>query len=84
MQEADLLDQLINDAESRGEDPETIMEKRAVSHCFNFLMAGYETTALTLSYTCYLLALHPRVQDKLREEIRQFFASNKVSETIPP
>ena len=34
-----------------------------------FLLAGYETTSTALAYTAYLLALHPRVQERLYSEI---------------
>ncbi|XP_070570923.1 cytochrome P450 3A2-like [Ptychodera flava] len=34
-----------------------------------FLLAGYETTGVTLTFCAYVLATHPDVQDKLIEEI---------------
>ena len=34
-----------------------------------FLAAGYETSSGTLSLTCYHIATHPDVQDKLQQEI---------------
>jgi cytochrome P450 family 6 len=36
-----------------------------------FLAAGYETSGTTLSYALYELALHPDIQSRLREEIKQ-------------
>ena len=35
----------------------------------DFLLTGYETTANTLSYTTYLPATDPDIQEKLRAEI---------------
>ncbi|GIX72766.1 cytochrome P450 9e2 [Caerostris extrusa] len=40
-----------------------------VAQCVIFFLAGYETTATTLSCASYLLALNPDVQDRLREEM---------------
>jgi cytochrome P450 len=39
----------------------------------DFLLAGYETTANTLSYTSYLLAMNTDVQEKLQAEIDEYF-----------
>ncbi|KAI0118236.1 cytochrome P450 [Nemania sp. FL0031] len=36
-----------------------------------FLAAGHETTSATLSWSCYLLAKDQKLQDKIREEVRQ-------------
>ncbi|XP_078377062.1 cytochrome P450 3A24-like [Oculina patagonica] len=41
-----------------------------------FLLAGYETSSNTLSFTVYYLALNPDVQDKLRTEIKEAMESN--------
>ena len=43
-----------------------------------FLIAGYETTSTALGFTAYDLAVNPRVQEKLQEEIDSAFPS-KVS-----
>lgn len=62
----DLLDLLLE-----GEDPET---KRQMNNAelrdnlLTFIVAGHETTALTLSWALYLCAFDPEVQDKLRTE----------------
>jgi cytochrome P450 len=36
-----------------------------------FLLAGYETTAATLMFAVYLLALHPEAQSRLHQELDQ-------------
>ncbi|KAG8176923.1 hypothetical protein JTE90_018706 [Oedothorax gibbosus] len=40
-----------------------------VSQCVSFFLGGYETTASTLSFASYLLALNPDIQEKLRQEV---------------
>lgn len=39
------------------------------------LIAGNETSALTLSYTILLLAMHPQIQEKLFTELRSVYDS---------
>ncbi|GFQ99655.1 cytochrome P450 3A4 [Trichonephila clavata] len=40
-----------------------------VAQCVIFFLAGYDTTASTLSFASYLLALNPECQEKLHNEI---------------
>uniref|UniRef100_A0A1I7TA09 Cytochrome P450 n=1 Tax=Caenorhabditis tropicalis TaxID=1561998 RepID=A0A1I7TA09_9PELO len=40
-----------------------------VGQCTVFLIAGFDTTALSLSYSTFLLATHPEIQKKLQEEV---------------
>lgn len=40
-----------------------------VAQCVIFFLAGFETTASTLSFVTYYLALNPEIQDKLVEEL---------------
>jgi cytochrome P450 family 6 len=42
-----------------------------VAQAFSFLVGGYETSATTLSFALYELALHPEIQHRLRAEILQ-------------
>ena len=48
-------------------------------NAFIFLLAGTETTGAALSYTSYLLALHPDIQEKLQAEIDKYFEDEPVS-----
>ncbi|KFM74679.1 Cytochrome P450 3A11, partial [Stegodyphus mimosarum] len=47
-----------------------------VAQCVIFFLAGYETTAATLSLTTYALALNQDVQDKLRQEVDEAIKAN--------
>ncbi|KAJ5587993.1 uncharacterized protein N7459_003758 [Penicillium hispanicum] len=42
-----------------------------VDQMLTFLAAGHETTASALTWACYLLTLHPEIQERLRAEIRE-------------
>lgn len=35
------------------------------------LIAGFGTTSVALSFVCYMLAKHPDIQEKVREEVKQ-------------
>ena len=56
-----------------------LTDEEIESHSITFLLAGYETTANTLAYTSYLLALNPEIQEKLQAKIDEYFESNPVS-----
>ena len=45
------------------------------SNAFVLLTAGAETTAISLAYCTYRLALHPLVQEKIYEEIIENWSS---------
>ena len=53
-----------------------LTENEILAQCFLFLIAGYETTATTLSFCSYELALHPEIQERLYEEIKTVFDEN--------
>ncbi|XP_037553385.1 thromboxane-A synthase, partial [Nematolebias whitei] len=54
-----------------------ITEDEIVGQAFVFLLAGYDTISNTLSFTCYLLALHPECQRKVQEEVDEFFTRHE-------
>ena len=43
------------------------------------MLAGYDTTTNALSYTAYLLALNPAIQDNLIKEINNYYEANPDS-----
>ena len=53
--------------------------KEIVEHSVTFLFAGHETTANTLTFTTYLLALNCDIQEKLQSEIDSYFEEKPVS-----
>ncbi|GAB6022645.1 hypothetical protein CHUAL_006738 [Chamberlinius hualienensis] len=56
-------------------------ENGLVANSILFLLAGYETTATTISYVIYLLALNQDCQQKLKDEIDE--ALNKHGKLSP-
>lgn len=52
-------------------------EDEIVAQCFLFFVAGFETTATTLSYCIYELVKNREVQKRLYEEITQVIGSNQ-------
>ena len=66
--EQDLLQMILEGAKSSdsGQD-ET--NRFIVDNCKNMYLAGYETSAVTATWTLMLLALYPEWQEKVREEI---------------
>ena len=66
-QKPDLLSILLN---ARDEDDGSRMTDRQLrDEAMTLFLAGHETTALTLTWTWYLLAENPRVQEKLAAEV---------------
>ena len=57
-----------------------LTNEEIVAHAVTFLLAGYETTANTLSFTSYLLAINPHIQERLQSEIDSYFDDKPVNE----
>lgn len=49
---------------------EPLTDKQIISQSFLFLLAGFETTSITLTFVTYLLALNLDEQEKCYEEIK--------------
>ncbi|XP_060734071.1 thromboxane-A synthase isoform X2 [Tachysurus vachellii] len=49
-------------------------EDEIIGQAFLFLVAGYETSSNTLSFICYLLAIHQDCQKKVHREVDNFFS----------
>ncbi|XP_037498618.1 cytochrome P450 3A24-like [Rhipicephalus sanguineus] len=53
-----------------------LSELEAMAQCVLFFVVGQETTSTTIAVTAYFLALNPDVQEKLRKEVDDCFATN--------
>jgi cytochrome P450 len=68
-QQDDLLSILLHARDEQ--DGRGMSDKQLRDEAMTLFLAGHETTALALSYTLWLLARHPDIQDRLRAEARQ-------------
>ncbi len=50
-----------------------------VADSVGFILAGYETTSTALAFATYLLAANPEAQERLANEIHEYFDENPVS-----
>jgi len=62
----DLLSMLL---EARDDEGRPMSEKQLRDELITLFLAGHETTAITLSWTFFLLARHPQVQERLGREV---------------
>ncbi|KAK8482339.1 hypothetical protein V6N13_060259 [Hibiscus sabdariffa] len=67
----DLLGLLMEGNHVDGRAGKSLTTRELVDECKTFFFGGHETTALALTWTLLLLALHPQWQHQLREEIRE-------------
>ena len=77
MQRKDLLQLMIDAADS--ETAEKLETGEIVADSVGFILAGYETTSTALTFATYLLAANPEVQERLANEIHEYFEENPVS-----
>jgi len=63
----DLLDTLFQVRDFAGQP---MSDAQLRDEAMTLFLAGHETTAIALSWTCFLLAEHPRIEARLVEELR--------------
>lgn len=54
---------------ARDEEGSVLTDDELIGEANNLFLAGHETTAGALTWTIFLLAQHPRVEEELREEL---------------
>lgn len=55
-----------------------LTDEDIVGNAVTFILGGHETSANSLACTSYLLALHPQVQQRLQQEIDDYYEENPV------
>ena len=80
MQHIDLLQLMIDASDS--ETHEGLEKGEIVADSVGFMLAGYETTSTTLTFATYALAANTEVQERLANEIHEYFEENPVSDML--
>ncbi|GFY38247.1 cytochrome P450 4V2, partial [Trichonephila inaurata madagascariensis] len=57
-------------------ESQELSEEDAIEEIVTFIMAGYETVAMSTTWALFLIGLHPDVQKKLHEEIDKVFGDD--------
>jgi cytochrome P450 len=70
--------------QARDENGEPMSDVQLRDEAVTMLLAGHETTALTLTYAAFLLACHPVAGARLREEIDRKLAGRSPTMTDLP
>ena len=78
LQRKDLLQLMIDASDSEGQ--KGLDKGEIVIDSVGFILAGYETTSTALTFATYLLAANPEAQERLANEINEYFAENPVRE----
>ena len=64
---------------SDSETQEKLETGEIIADSVGFMLAGYETTSTALTFATYVLAANPEVQERLANEIHEYFEENSVS-----
>ncbi|CAJ1977044.1 unnamed protein product [Sphenostylis stenocarpa] len=78
----DLLGLLLQNNEVDGRLGKTLTSQEVVDECKTFFFGGHETTALAITWTLLLLAIHQDWQNQLRDEIRDVVGGEKLDITL--
>lgn len=70
-----------NNNENGGGLGKMLTTRELIDECKTFFFAGHDTTALALTWTLLLLALHQDWQTQLRDEIREVIGDKQVDFT---
>ena len=71
----DLLDMLLSSTDEDG----SMDDRQARDEALTILMAGHETTASALTFTLWLIAKHPEIQQRMADELRVVLGSGSAA-----
>jgi cytochrome P450 len=58
-----------------------LTDDELVANSFIFFLAGSDTTAVTLSWTCYYMSEHPSMMQELRDEVNSLVLQNNSDDS---
>lgn len=73
MKKEDILSRFLVE---KKKDPKKLNDQYLRDIILNFIIAGRDTTAVTLSWFFYMLCKHPSLQEKLAREIKEATKTN--------
>lgn len=68
--------------DAHNENNEPLSNKELRDIVLNFVIAGRDTTAQALSWTFYMLLLHPRVEAKLLKEVLENITDDVADDPV--
>ncbi|MEY4582397.1 MAG: hypothetical protein RL701_7100 [Pseudomonadota bacterium] len=68
---------------ARNDDGQSMSDRQARDEATTLLLAGHETTALTIVYALYLLSQDDAAQARLRTELEQLGAASPTASDLP-
>jgi len=74
----DLLGLLLQGSHADGRPGKLLTPRELVDECKTFFFGGHETTALAITWTMLLLAVHQDWQKTLRDEIREVVQDKEI------
>ena len=80
LQRKDLLQLMIDATDETNQN--RLHTGEIVADAVGFMFAGHETTSITLVFATYVLGAHPEVQEKLANEIHDYFEENPVRGSV--
>jgi len=67
-EDADIMSEAVSQV-ANSREKKTLSRLEVMAQLIIFLAAGYETTASTLHFVCYILSRRPDIQERLRREV---------------
>ncbi|GAB2222015.1 hypothetical protein Droror1_Dr00013212 [Drosera rotundifolia] len=68
--------------DANGKFSKNLTTRELIDECKTFFFGGHETVALAMTWSLLLLAIHPKWQDELRQEIEEVIGDTEMDITL--